>query len=47
MARQYIITKRVAKHGKHAVIVVPKLLQEHLPAGTVVKLTIDVVEEQQ
>ena len=44
---KYVITKRIAKHGKHAVIVVPKVLQDKIPAGTVVQLTIDVLEESQ
>jgi hypothetical protein len=43
--KQYIITKKIAKHGNQAIIVVPRLLQKHLPPKTVVKLTIDVVEE--
>ncbi len=47
MTRQYTITKRVAKHGKQAIIVVPALLQSQLKPGTVVKLTIDVLEEEQ
>jgi len=42
---QYIITKKVAKHGKQAVIVIPRLLEEELKPGTVVKLTLDVVRE--
>lgn len=42
---QFVITKRVAKHGRQAVIVVPSLLKNELKPGTVVKLTIDVVRE--
>lgn len=45
MPRQFVITKRVAKHGRQAVIVVPSILQEDLKPGTVVKLTIDVVRK--
>jgi len=43
--KQFVITKRVAKHGSQAVIVVPRVLEKHLKPRTVVKLTIDVVEE--
>ena len=43
--RQFVITKRIAKHGKQAIIVIPTLLQQELKPGTVVKLTIDVVRE--
>jgi hypothetical protein len=43
---QYIITKKVAKHGHQAIIVIPKVLQDKLKPKTLVKLTIDVLEEQ-
>lgn len=42
---QYIITKKIAKHGSQAVIVVPKVLEKRLKPRTLVKLTIDVIEE--
>ncbi|MBS3072897.1 hypothetical protein J4477_03630 [Candidatus Pacearchaeota archaeon] len=41
---QYIITKKVAKHGKQAIIVIPKVLENELKPSTVVKVTIDVIE---
>lgn len=41
----FIITKKVAKHGSQAIIVVPRVLEERLRPGTVVQLTIDVLEE--
>ncbi len=43
--KQFVITKRIAKHGSQAIIVVPRLLEKHLKPKTVVKLTIDVLEE--
>lgn len=43
--KQFVITKKVAKHGKQAIIVVPKLLEQELKPNTVVKLTIDVIKE--
>ena len=43
--KQYVITKKIAKHGKQAIIVIPKLLEAELKPSTVVKLTIDVVKE--
>jgi len=43
---QYIITKKIAKHGSQAVIVIPKVLQDRLKPKTIVKLTIDVLEEE-
>ena len=43
--KQFIITKKVAKHGSQAVIVVPKMLQGHIKPRSMVRLTIDVLEE--
>jgi len=44
MTTQFIITKKVAKHGKQAVITIPKLLEEHLKPGTIVELKIEILE---
>jgi len=40
----FTITKRIAKHGSQAVIVVPKILQDKLSPGTIVKLSIDILD---
>ncbi len=45
MAQQYTITKKIAKHGNQAIIVIPKLLQEDLKPNTIVKVTIDVIKK--
>ena len=42
---QFTITKRIAKHGNQAIIVVPKLLEEKLRPGTIAKVTIEILEE--
>ena len=42
---QLVITKRIAKHGKQAIIVVPRILEQHLKPGTIVKLSIDIIQE--
>ncbi len=42
--KQFIITKKIAKHGSQAIIVVPRMLEQHLRPGTMVQLTIDVKE---
>ena len=42
--KQFIITKKIAKHGKQAIIVVPKILEHELAPQTLVKVTIDVLE---
>jgi len=41
--KQYVLTKKVAKQGKQAIIVIPKLLQEIVKPGTLVKVTLDVI----
>jgi predicted RNA binding protein YcfA (HicA-like mRNA interferase family) len=45
MNKQFTITKRIAKHGKQAVIVVPKVIEHELKPGTIAKITIDVIEK--
>ena len=42
---QFIVTKRIAKHGKQAILVIPKVLEAKLKPQTLVKVTIDVIEE--
>ena len=43
--RKFIITKKIAKHGNQSIIVVPRMLECHLPPGTVVQLGIDIISE--
>ena len=43
--KQFTITKKIAKHGTQAVIVIPKILQEKLKPGTIAKISIDVIED--
>jgi len=43
--KQFTITKKIAKHGDQAVIVIPRILQYELSPQTIVKLTIEVLEE--
>ncbi len=42
--KQFTITKRIAKHGKQAVIIVPTLLQERLVPGTLVEIEIKIIK---
>ena len=44
MPKQFTITKRIAKHGKQSIIVIPRLLENELKPGTVAKVTIDVLK---
>jgi hypothetical protein len=43
--KRYIITKKVAKHGSQAIVVIPRILEHELKPGTVVKMTLDVLRE--
>lgn len=42
---QYTITKKIAKHGSQAIIVIPRILEKDLKPGTITKVTIDVIGE--
>ena len=41
--KQFVLTKKIAKQGKQAIIVIPKLLQGILQPGSLVKVTIDML----
>ena len=43
--KKFIITKKVAKHGSQAIIVIPRILEEHLKPGTLAEITLEVLEE--
>ena len=43
--KQFVLTKKIAKHGRQAVIVMPKLLEKELKPQTIVKVTIDIIKE--
>jgi len=42
--KTFTITKRIAKHGSQAIIVIPKLIEEILKPGTIVQIKIDVIK---
>ncbi|MEK6927235.1 MAG: hypothetical protein AABX11_02280 [Nanoarchaeota archaeon] len=44
---KFIITKRIAKHGNQAIIVIPRVLEEHLKPGMIAEISINLVEEAQ
>jgi len=41
--KQFIITKKIAKHGKQSIIIIPTLLQEHLQPGTLAEIRIEII----
>ena len=40
----FVITKRIAKHGSQSIIVIPRILEQQLKPGTIVQLNIDVLQ---
>ena len=47
MAKKYIITKKIAKHGNQAIIVIPKILENILKPGVLTQLTIELLEGEE
>ncbi len=45
MSKEFTIRKKIAKHGKNSIIVIPKLLQQDLKPRTIVELNIKILEE--
>jgi antitoxin component of MazEF toxin-antitoxin module len=43
MLTQFTITKRIAKHGEQAVIIIPKILEEQLKPGTIVEINLQMM----
>lgn len=46
MEQKYTITKKIAKHGRQAVIIIPTMLQEILNPGTLVQLDISLISNK-
>ena len=44
MSKTFTITKKIAKHGNQAVIVIPTFLQQELKPKTVVEVRINVLK---
>lgn len=42
--KSFNLVKKIAKHGRQNVIVIPAMLQDELEAGTIVQLKIDVLK---
>jgi hypothetical protein len=41
---RFVITKKIAKHGHQAVIIIPRVLEDRLKPGMLIELKIDVLE---
>ncbi len=44
MSKTYTITKKIAKHGNQAVIIIPSFLQNELKPKTIVEVKINIVK---
>ena len=42
---KFTITKRIAKHGSQAIIVIPRILEDKLRPGTLAEVTINILTE--
>jgi len=47
MNKQFVLTKRIAKHGTQSIIVIPRMLEKELKPKTIIKITIDVLGVEQ
>lgn len=43
--KSYNLVKKIAKHGRQNIIVIPAILQNELEAGTIVQVKIDVLRK--
>jgi len=41
----FILTKKIAKHGSQAIIVIPRILQDELKPQTIIQLKINIIKE--
>ena len=41
--KQFTITKRIAKYGLQAIIVIPKILENKLKPGTIVQINLEII----
>ena len=44
--KEFIITKKIAKHGSQAIIVIPRVLESSLKPGTIVEIKLNILEEE-
>jgi hypothetical protein len=47
VTESFIITKKIAKHGSQAIVVVPRVLESQLPPGTLVRITFNVLKTEE
>jgi len=42
--KSFTITKKIAKHGSQAVLIIPRVLQEQLSPGKLIEVKIEILE---
>lgn len=42
---KFVITKRIARHGSQAIIIIPRILEEQLKPGTLAEIKINILKE--
>lgn len=45
--KEFTITKKIAKHGSQAIIVIPKVLQRQIKPSMLVKIIINVLDDEE
>jgi hypothetical protein len=45
MPTQFTLTKKIAKHGKQAIICIPEILKDNLKPGTLAEIKIEIIED--
>ncbi|MDP1729337.1 MAG: hypothetical protein Q8L27_03995 [archaeon] len=43
-SKKFTIIKKIAKHGSQNIIIIPKMLEQHLKPGMTVQLGINIIE---
>ena len=43
--KKFTITKKIAKHGSQAIIVIPRILENQLKPGTIAEISINVISK--
>jgi hypothetical protein len=43
--KKFTISKKIAKHGTQSIIIIPRMLEQHLKPGMTVQLGIDIVKD--
>ena len=44
--KKFVITKKIAKHGNQAIIIIPRVLESQLKPGTLAEISINVLDEE-